>query len=94
MAMEFYDRSAKPPSSPSVAVDLLIAACIVLCAALLLVTLGACSEAPAEVVTAKAEEEAYEKKITLTFPIEYTATVTQCTVKDGCKTRYYSPRSK
>lgn len=47
---------------------------------------------PEEVVTAKIEQEVYEKKITFILPIEYTATVAQCNPK--CSVRYYSPRAK
>lgn len=53
-----------------------------------------CSGPSAEEVTAEAERVAYEKKITFTMPLEYTATVSQCTTTDGCKKRYYFPRSK
>lgn len=42
-------------------------------------------------ITTEHEREAYERAITFTFPIEYSASVTQCT-RDGCRTRYYSPR--
>ena len=45
-------------------------------------------------VTASIEQEAHDKKITFTFPLEYTATVTQCDQKRECRTRFYNPRQK
>ena len=42
--------------------------------------------------TAQAEQEAHEKKLKLlSMPITWTATVTQCDTKNGCRTRYYLP---
>lgn len=86
--MDLYSSRTLP-----VLTDLLVAAGIVLCAGVLLLTLG-CGGKPAEVVTAAAEQDVRDKKITFTMPLEYTATVTQCNHRDGCKTRYYHPRQK
>jgi hypothetical protein len=44
---------------------------------------------------AQEEEVAHIKKLELlSTPIYYTATVTQCDTENGCRTRFYSPRSK
>jgi len=53
-----------------------------------------CGEATDEEVTAAAERDAYERKITFSLPIEYSATVTQCDMHRECRTRFYSPRQK
>lgn len=65
-----------------------------LLAGLVAVTLTACSTKSDEEITAAAERTAYDKKITFTFPLGYTATVTQCNTKDGCKKRFYFPSSQ
>lgn len=70
-----------------------VALCIVIATLTLLALLG-CSGKPDEEITAAAERAAYDKKITFIFPLEYTAKVSQCSVKDGCKTRYYYPRQR
>lgn len=55
-------------------------------------------------ITAKEERAAHERVITYRLPtgelfhalmpLEYSAASTQCSTKDGCKTRYYNPRQK
>lgn len=45
-------------------------------------------------ITAAIKRETDERVITFTFPLEYTATATQCDIKRECRTRYYNPRSK
>jgi hypothetical protein len=59
-----------------------------------LISLTGCDGQAAE-NTAKAEQAAHEKKLELlSTPIGYTATVTQCDTENGCRTRFYSPRSE
>ena len=87
--MDFYNKA--PSRQPSLVVDLLIAALVVLAAGMLLMSLG-CSSKSDEEITAIAEQEAHDKKITFTFPLEYTATVTQCDMQRECRTRFYQPR--
>jgi hypothetical protein len=80
-----------------------IALCVVIAGLTLWALLG-CNQMPDEQVTASAERDAYDKKITYRLPdgrifeaelpIEYTARVTQCRPEDGCKTRYYQPRQQ
>lgn len=53
-----------------------------------------CSAKPDEQIIAVSEQAAHDAKITFSLPLEYTATVTQCNSRDGCKTRYYHPRQK
>lgn len=89
--MDLYDKT--PSRAQSTVADVVLAVCVAFCAALIYLTLG-CSGPSAEEVTAEAERAAFEKKITFTMPLEYTATVSQCTVKDGCRTRHYFPSSK
>lgn len=80
---------------------------IALCLVLLVITvllITACGGPSAEEVTADAERVAHDKKITYrlpdgrifeaTYPLEYTATASQCSAKDGCKTRHYFPRGQ
>lgn len=67
---------------------------IVLIVLLVTSTQSSCSDKSDEEITAIAEREAYENKITFTMPIEYTATVTQCSSRDGCKTRLYYPSAR
>lgn len=46
----------------------------------------------ADEATAESIQAATEKKEALAWmPINWTATVTQCDTKDGCRTRFYSP---
>lgn len=70
-----------------------VARCV-LAAVITVLIVAACGAPSAEEVTAESERVAYDKKITFTMPLEYTATVSQCSTKDGCKTRYYHPRGK
>lgn len=75
-----------------------------LLAGLVVVTLTACSAKSDEEIIAASERAAHDKKITYrlpdgrifeaTFPLEYTATASQCRPEDGCKKRYYHPRQR
>jgi len=89
--MDFYNKGAgrNLPLLPEVVIGVLVLFCL----ALILASLG-CSEKSDEEITAAAEQAAHDKKITFTFPLEYTATATQCSNKDGCRTRYYFPRER
>jgi hypothetical protein len=82
---------------PSTATDVVVAIFCALALALILQGLQGllgCSAKADEEITAAAERAAHDKKITFTLPVEYTATVTQCNTKDGCRTRLYFPSSK
>jgi hypothetical protein len=44
---------------------------------------------------AQEEQAVHVKKLELlSTPLYYTATVTQCDTKNGCRTRFYAPREK
>lgn len=67
--------------------------CWLVCLILLSLILG-CDGQAAE-ATQESVVTAMEKKAELMgHPLYWTATVTQCDVKYGCKTRYYVPREK
>lgn len=67
--------------------------CLIVIAFTCLVLFG-CGAKADEQITADAVRVADEKKITFTFPLEYSASVTQCKPKEGCKTRFYSRSTK
>ena len=71
--------------------DLLAIVLVAICGALILSNLG-CSQPSDEEITAAAERDAYERKITFTMPLEYSATTTKCDMHRECRTRYYHPR--
>ncbi len=57
-------------------------------------SLSAARDAETRPLSIEKEALSPADQIWLSFPIPYTATVTQCDTKHGCRTRYYAPKLK